>query len=92
LKLHSLQIADCVARHADFAEADLTKANFRGTDLTDARFLHTNLTEADFTGAFNYSINASLNTLKQTKFSLPEALSLLHNLDIVLVEAHDPGS
>ncbi len=86
LKLHDLQLSDCIARHVDFAEADLTNANFRGTDLTDTRFLHTDLTEADFTGAFNYAINASLNTLKQTRFSLPEALSLLHALDIVLVE------
>jgi len=44
------------------------------------------LTEADFTGAKNYAIAASSNTLKKTKFSLPEAMGLLYSLDIVLTE------
>jgi hypothetical protein len=44
------------------------------------------LTQADFTGATNYAIAASLNTLKKTKFSLPEAMSLLYSLDIILTE------
>ncbi|WP_119065537.1 pentapeptide repeat-containing protein [Aggregatilinea lenta] len=79
-----LRLTKCVARDVDFAEATLTSADFTGTDLTDSRFWQTDLTEADFTGASGYAISATLNTLKKTKFSLPEAISLLYSLDIVL--------
>jgi uncharacterized protein YjbI with pentapeptide repeats len=84
LCLPGLAIESCTARDVDFAEADLSKASFRGTDLLESRFLHTNLTGADFTGASNYAIDATLNTLKKTRFSLPEAMSLLYSLDIIL--------
>lgn len=86
LKLPKLTMVRCIARDVDFAEADLTHANFSGTDFTDSRFNHTNLTEADFTDATHYNISATENMLKKTRFSLPEAISLLHSLDIILKE------
>ncbi len=86
LDMKGITITRCIAKDVDFAEADLTEANCTYTDFSDSRFLHTDLTEADFTHATNYSIDASLNVLKKTKFSLPEAMSLLHSLDIVLTE------
>lgn len=86
LKLRGLKLTKCLARDSDFSECDLSRANCAETDFAEARFSHTNLTEADFTGATNYAISATLNTLKKTKFSLPEAVSLLRNLDIILTE------
>ncbi|MGD8457395.1 MAG: pentapeptide repeat-containing protein [Anaerolineales bacterium] len=86
LTLKEIIIKDCTALEADFTEADLTKADCRGTDFAKCRFMQTNLTEADFVGAKNYAIDARINTLKKTRFSLPEAENLLHSLDIVLVE------
>ena len=86
LGLRRVEIVDCVARDADFAEADLSQANCAGTDFKDSRFLHTDLTDADFTGATNYAIAANLNVLRKTRFSLPEAMSLLYGLDIILAE------
>ena len=86
LNLKGITLKACVAWEADFAEANLTGANCTKTDFRDSRFLHTDLTEADFTGATNYAIAANLNTLKQTKFSLPEAMNLLHSLDIILTD------
>jgi fluoroquinolone resistance protein len=86
LDLKKIHIHECIARDVDFTEANLTGADCVQTDFTGSRFLHTNLTEADFTGAVNYSIAASQNTLKKTKFSLPEAMSLLYSLDIILTE------
>jgi fluoroquinolone resistance protein len=86
LKLPKAQFTHCVARDVDFADADLSGANCTETDFSDSRFLHTNLTEADFTGATHYSIAVNLNTVKKAKFSLPEAMSLLYSLDIILVE------
>jgi len=86
LQLKEIVIKGCTALEADFTEADMTKADCRNTDFAKCRFMQTNLTEADFVGAKNYAIDARINTLKKTKFSLPEAESLLHSLDIVLVE------
>lgn len=86
LNLRRINLTGCVAKDVNFTEADLTEANCTATDFSESRFFHTDLTQADFSGAVNYSINASVNTLSKTKFSLPEAMSLLHSLDIVLVE------
>ena len=86
MDLKKVNITRCVARDVDFAESDLTQANLTFTDFHSSRFLHTNLTEADLTGATNYVISPNLNILKQTKFSLPEAMALLYGLDIVLTE------
>jgi fluoroquinolone resistance protein len=89
LNLKKVTISKCIAREVSFEEANLTQANCRFTDFMNSRFMHTNLTGADFTGAKNYAIAAGLNTLKKTKFSLPEAMSLLYNLDISLTEYGD---
>ena len=84
LNLRDMQLVECVAHDVDFEETDLTQAVCRGTDFTNSRFCRTNLTKADFSGAKNYSIAAQQNTLKKTQFSLPEAMSLLYHLDIIL--------
>ena len=86
LDLKKATMTGCVARNVDLSEANLSQARCSGTDFTESRFARTNLTEADLTGATNYRINATLNTLKKTRFSLPEAMSLLYSLDIVLSE------
>ena len=86
LNLRDITISKCAALDVDFTDCDLTQCDCRFTDFADSRFLHTNLTRADFTGAKNYAIAASSNTLKKTKFSLPEAMGLLYSLDIVLTE------
>ena len=84
--LPEISLQECVARDVDFREADFTQADFTDTDFSESLFVNSNLTEVDFTNAKNYNIDASLNVLKKTKFSLPEAMSLLHSLDIVLVD------
>ncbi len=86
LRLPRLRLTDCTAHEVDFADADLTGAVFDGTDFSGSRFQHTNLANADFSRASHYSIDATANTLKKTRFALPEALSLLHSLDIILTD------
>ena len=86
LDLKETNFKGCRARGADFENADLTRTNFSGADLEGARFVGCDLTEADFTLAAGYAINAAENTLHKTRFSLPEAVALLHSLDIVLEE------
>jgi len=86
LNLRRIRIRDCVAVDVDFRECDLSQADFAGTDLAESLFLATNLTQADFSRARNYQIDPIQNTVNGAKFSLPEAMSLLYNMDIVLIE------
>lgn len=86
MSLKDIQILDCSAHNVDFREADLTHADFSGTDLRASLFQLSNLTGANFSKARNYTINPANNILKQTRFSLPEALALLYSMDIILDE------
>lgn len=86
LKLKGIHIVDCVAKDVDFREADLSQSDLSGTDLSDSLFSNTDLTEADLSRARNYHIAPGRNVLKKAKFSLPEAMSLLYGLDIVLID------
>ena len=86
LKLPKMKMLKCMAREVDFGEADLSESVFTDTDFSGAIFMRTNLTKADLSGARNYLINPQHNTLKKTKFALPEALNLLHGLDIILTD------
>jgi fluoroquinolone resistance protein len=92
LTLAGAAIQKCIAKEVDLSEANLSQADCTYTDFAGSQFRHTDLTEADFTGATNYAINPQLNTLKKTKFSLPEALSLLYSLDIEIREPGDAAS
>ena len=87
LNMTNIQITHCTAKSVAFDEANLTKANCTYTDFADSRFARTNLTQADFTGAKNYLIDVQQNTVKKTKFSLPDALALLNSFDIILSDA-----
>lgn len=86
LDLRKSTFERCIAHEVDFVQADLSHSNCRHTDFTGSRFVNTNLTQADFTRATNYTIVPTANILKQTKFTLPEAVALLHGLDIILDE------
>ena len=86
LDLSETSFQNCRAHHLDFEGANLTQANFSGADLLQSHFINCDLTEADFTQAVNYAINAAHNILHKTRFSMPEAISLLYGLDIILEE------
>jgi fluoroquinolone resistance protein len=86
LSLSDMEIRDCVATDVDFREANLSRAVFAGTDLARSLFSSTDLSEADLSRARNYQIDPGQNRLEQARFSMPEAMSLLYSLDIVLVE------
>ena len=88
LTLQRSLIRKCIAKEVDFSDADLKLADCTYTDFENSRFSNTDLTETDLRGATNYFIVPHLNILKKTKFSLPDALSLLYNLDIII---NDPS-
>ena len=84
LKLTKIKMVKCEAKEIDFIETDLSQGDFRDTDFENSIFFKTNLTDADFSRATNYVIDINTSILKRTRFSLPEALSLLTNLDIIV--------
>lgn len=82
--LKKCTIVDCIAKEVSFIETDLEKANFSNTDLKGALFQKANLKKANFEGAKNYFINLENNRVQKAVFSMPEAMALLTNYDIVL--------
>lgn len=67
----------------DLTEAKLSEANCQMTDFKGSRFFKTNLMKTDLCGASNYTIHPTENIFKQTRMSLPDAKSMLYQLDIV---------
>lgn len=86
LDLSETNFLNCKARQVDFEGANLEGADFSDTDLEGARFINCDLSLANFIRAINYAVDAGQNKLHETRFSLPEAISLLHSLDIILEE------
>jgi uncharacterized protein YjbI with pentapeptide repeats len=84
LKLPETVIKKCEVKDADFIETDLKDSIFSSSNLENSIFFKTDLSGVDFTHATNYTIDVNNNKLKKTRFSLPEALSLLSNLDIIV--------
>jgi uncharacterized protein YjbI with pentapeptide repeats len=87
LKLPRFSALDCRVREADFADADLRGAVLTKCDLLGTRFFGADLSAADLRGAFSYMIDARQTKMKKTRVSLPEAVSLLAGLDVVLEDA-----
>jgi len=79
-----LQVINCQARDVDFTKSTLNESNFEGTDLLNATFYESDITQTNFVNARNYFINMYVNTVKQARFSLPEAINLLNNFDIIV--------
>jgi len=78
------KFTSCVLANATFSHTKLRYSVFDDCDLSQCQFHQTDLSYANFTTSRNYYMNAETNNLKKTVFSLPEAVSLLANLDIVL--------
>jgi fluoroquinolone resistance protein len=84
MNLARFTFTSCSLVEASFHNTKLRHANFDDCDLSGCMFSQADLSFADFTTSRNYYVNATENTLHKTRFSLPEAVSLLANLDIVL--------
>jgi fluoroquinolone resistance protein len=84
LEIKGSQFIKSSLKEVDFAECNLENSIFTGSDLKEAVFNNSNLMKANFLTAFNYSIDIRFNEIKKAKFDLPEAVSLLRSLDIIL--------
>jgi fluoroquinolone resistance protein len=84
MNLKKRKIINCIANEVSFAESNMTECDCKLTDFAGSVFSKTNLTKADFTDARNYTIDVRANTIAKMKLSLPEALSLLETLGIII--------
>lgn len=84
MNLKNVVFKDCKMSEVDFYEAQLMKASFCGCALYGSTFNGANATEADFRGATQYAINVKETSVAKAKFSMPEAMSLLDALNVVV--------
>lgn len=86
LNLNKIVIEDCEAHNVDFRGGSFCNSNFAFTDFANSLFKDTNLSGADFTKAINYQIDINCNQINKAKFSKYEAISLLENSGIELID------
>ncbi|OGO35409.1 MAG: hypothetical protein A2147_03710 [Chloroflexi bacterium RBG_16_57_8] len=84
LQLPRIRIVKCCVREASFTEMDMSDGIFTDTDFLGSTFFKTDLSRADFRRAKSYCIDVKNNVIKNARFSLPEVLSLLDGLNIVI--------
>lgn len=84
MNLSRFRFSSCRLTASTFSNTRLRNAVFDDCDLSQCRFHNADLSFADFRTSRNYFVNAEANTLNKTRFSLPEAVSLLANLNIVI--------
>lgn len=77
---------DCSARETHLVGADLSHCDCSGTSFLGSTFSGTDLSHTDLRSAQDYVVDPRTNTLAKTRVSLPEAVSLLRGLDILLEE------
>lgn len=82
--LQQCSFLSCQLQEAMFEQSLLQKVKLIDCDFAGASFKDCDLSAADFSQAQNYDIDLRLNKAKKTIFTLPEAISLLQNLDIVI--------
>ena len=84
MKLVQINFTQCSIKDVDFFEANLSNANFSESILSGTTFNKGNLTGADFRGALDYYIDPRVTNIKKARFNLPEALSLLSAMEIII--------
>ncbi len=87
MKLPRLSIAESQILDCAFMECLLSESVFRQVDFLNTSFQDCDLSKADFREARNYRINTSSNKMAKARFSLPEVVGLLDNLNIIIEEA-----
>lgn len=84
MNLKGAVFSDCKMCDVDFYESQLMKSSFVDCLLKGALFNKANLADSDFRGASEYFIDVRQTQVTRAKFSLPEALTLLTSLEIIL--------
>ncbi len=75
---------ECSMRNVEFTESNLKGSRFDSCDLSESVFHHANVENCDFREATNYYIDITNNRVKNARFSMPEAISLLAPLGVII--------
>ncbi len=87
MKLPKFPIAESQVLDCAFMECVLSESVFRQVDFLNTSFQDCDLSKADFREARNYRINTSSNKLAKARFTLPEVVGLLDNLNIIIEQS-----
>ncbi len=67
-----------------FENCDLRESSFKECNLSGTQFGKCNIEKVDFRDTSEYQIDLFTNKMKKAKFSFPEVVSLLSELDIII--------
>jgi uncharacterized protein YjbI with pentapeptide repeats len=84
IDLHEMSFGKSRLKECDFFQSNLIKSDFSGCDLEDSVFEVCDLSFANLCRAINYNIDPAKNKVREAKFSMPEVISLLKPLGIVI--------
>ncbi|AXX92712.1 hypothetical protein CPU12_02470 [Malaciobacter molluscorum LMG 25693] len=84
LDLRKMKFINSIIKDSGFEQCNLQEAIFDNCDLEFSDFYNNNLKKANFETSRNYLINPQINDIEKAIFSLPEALSFLKLLPIVI--------
>lgn len=84
LKMNYSTFTECSIKNAEFEESNLEGTVFYNTNLAESVFNRCNLKNCDMREAHNYFIDIKNNNVKDIKVSLPEAITLLTGIDIIV--------
>jgi uncharacterized protein YjbI with pentapeptide repeats len=84
MKLPKLHIAESQLLDCAFMECTLTESTFHKVDFQNTTFQDCDLSKSDFREAKNYKLNTESNRVAKAKFSLPEVVGLLDNLNVII--------
>lgn len=82
MNLTKVKFNSCSLVEAVFSDTKLKRVKFDDCDFERCQFHQSDMSHADFRTSRNYYISTDSNNLHKARFSLPEAVSLLANLDI----------
>lgn len=86
LDLRGRRFEGCTVHEALFSACSLVDASFRGSDLAGTEFLDCDLSGADLRKARHYRVDVRRNAVAGLHARMPEAVGLLHGLEIALEE------
>jgi len=84
LDLRQIKFINSIIKDTGFEECNLERALFDNCNLEQTIFIKNNLKKSNFETSKNYLIDPKENDIKNSQFSLPEALSFLSLLPIKL--------
>ncbi|MEQ8155382.1 MAG: pentapeptide repeat-containing protein [Clostridiaceae bacterium] len=84
MNLNKFKFSGSNFQESFFEECDLRETDFKDVRFQNTQFTQCNMTKADFRGATGYVIDIQSNKLKKARFSLPDVLTLLDSIEVLI--------